>query len=176
LERGCQLSVQAIAAEVGVSHTTLLNRFGSKEALLVAALSPPEVASWEAELKDGPDGRPFRVQLEALCLKMAEHLEDAVAGMAALHAAGIDRNMARGPLRSRQQAIQALHDWLEQAQAKQLIGPCDTCALATILMGTLTGRAMTLRMMSALGESAPPMSQFVSDSVEILWNGIAPKE
>lgn len=63
LERGAGVSAAEIARELGVSHTTLFNRFGSKEGLLVAALGPPAQVPWIAALEAGPDDRPIRDQL-----------------------------------------------------------------------------------------------------------------
>lgn len=48
LEHGCGVLAQVVARELGVSHTTLFNRFGSKEGLLIAALSPPPTIAWLA--------------------------------------------------------------------------------------------------------------------------------
>jgi Bacterial regulatory proteins, tetR family len=63
LERGAGVSAAYIARGLGVSHTTLFNRFGSKEALMIAALWPPEKVPWVAALEAGPDDRPIRQQL-----------------------------------------------------------------------------------------------------------------
>ena len=43
-----------------MTHTTIFNRFGSKEALMIAALAPPEEVPWVAALEAGPDDRPIR--------------------------------------------------------------------------------------------------------------------
>jgi AcrR family transcriptional regulator len=54
LERGASVSAVEIARELGVSHTTLFNRFGSKKALMIAALGPPAKVPWVAALEAGP--------------------------------------------------------------------------------------------------------------------------
>jgi AcrR family transcriptional regulator len=69
LERGAGVSAADIAHELGVSHKTLLNRFGSKEALMIAALEPPKEVPWVAAFDSGPDARrPMGEQL-------AEHVK-----------------------------------------------------------------------------------------------------
>ena len=53
LKRGAGVSAADIAKELGVSHTTLFNRFGSKEGLMLAALGPPtQKVAWVAALED----------------------------------------------------------------------------------------------------------------------------
>jgi AcrR family transcriptional regulator len=57
------VSAAEIGRELGVTHTTVFNRFGSKDALMLAALAPAEEAPWVATLEAGPDDRPIREQL-----------------------------------------------------------------------------------------------------------------
>ena len=63
LEHGPGVSTQVIAERAGVSQATLFKRFGSKDALLVRALRPPEHPPFIALLEAGPDKRPFAEQL-----------------------------------------------------------------------------------------------------------------
>jgi AcrR family transcriptional regulator len=67
IESGSGVSAVDIAREVGVSHTTLFNRFGSKEGLMIAALGPSPKVPWAAALDSGPDDRPIRDQLIEHC-------------------------------------------------------------------------------------------------------------
>src|SRR4051812_21593471 len=89
LERGAGVSAIEIARELGVSHTTLFNRFGSKEGLMIAALGPPESIPWVAALEAGPDEGPIREQLIEHSKVISAYFQNLQAGMAVLHAAGI---------------------------------------------------------------------------------------
>src|SRR5262245_35631904 len=80
LKRGAGVSTGVIARELGVSHTTVFNRFGSKKALMVAALGPPETVPWVAALESGPDERPVRDQLVELGKAMSAYVQDVQAG------------------------------------------------------------------------------------------------
>src|SRR5262245_8001664 len=80
LERGAGVSAQDIASELGVSHTTLFNRFGSKEAMMIAALGPPEHVPWVAALEAGPDDRPIREQLVEHATVMSTYFQELQAG------------------------------------------------------------------------------------------------
>lgn len=169
LEHGAGVSAGTIASELGVSHTTLFNRYGSKEALMIAALGPPEDLPWVAELERGPDARPIRTQLAAHAQAMAAFFEQLQAGLAVLHAAGIGRKQAWGrrkgpppPL----QAHRALVGWLRRAQEQERLGPCDVDLLASTVIGALNGWALNARLAGQAGE--PPAERLV----DLLWNGV----
>jgi len=89
LGRGAGVSAAEIARELGVSHTTLFNRFGSKEALMVAALGPPEKVPWVAALDAGPDDRPIHDQLVEHGKVIAAYFEKLQAGFAVLQTVGV---------------------------------------------------------------------------------------
>ena len=82
LERGARVSAEDIARELGLTHTTLFNRFGSKEALMVAALRPPEKIPSVAAFEAGPDDRPIRKQLVEHCKVMSGYFDELQAGLA----------------------------------------------------------------------------------------------
>ena len=94
LERGASISAAEIARELGVTHTTVFNRFRTKEALLIAALGPPEVLPWAAAVDAGPDGRPVPEQLEEIGKRISDYFAHILPGLAMLNAAGL------GPSRS----------------------------------------------------------------------------
>src|ERR1700675_815778 len=142
LERGAGVSAQDIARELGVTHTTIFNRFGSKEALMIAALGPPEKVPWVATLEAGPDDRPIREQLAELCMVMSTYFQNLQAGLVVLHAAGITREDAwRGRGRMGEpppvQAFRALTEWLRRAQGQRLLAKCDVKTLAATILGAL---------------------------------------
>ena len=171
---GARLNETDIARELGVSHTTLFNRFGSKEGLMLAALGPPAEIEWIAALEAGPDERPIREQLVAHAKVMSAYFRDLQAGLGVLQAAGIDPSKAyrgRKGLSPPVQALRALVGWLELAQSQGHIGRCDVATLAATILGALHGWAFTARV---CGESTSPAanSRFVDDFIELLWNGI----
>jgi AcrR family transcriptional regulator len=174
LERGAGVSAEDIAREIGVTHTTIFNRFGSKEALMIAALGPPEKIPWVVALKSGPDDSPIREQLAEHCMVMSAYFQNLQAGLAVLHAAGITRERVwRGrkgeppPV----QAFRALTEWLRRAQGQRRLAKCDVKTLAATILGALHNWAFTLRVcdestVTATGE------RHVQRFIDLLWNGI----
>lgn len=174
LERGASVSAVDIARDLGVSHTTLFNRFGSKEGLMLAALGPPKTVPWIATLATGPDDRPLRDQLIEHARVMSVYFQDLQAGLGVLQAAGIDpmkncRDTKEEP--APVQSYRALVAWLERAQNQGRLAPCNVETLASTILGALYGWAFTARVR---GESttAAAGSQYVERFIELLWSGI----
>lgn len=69
---GPQVSVEAIAADVGVSGQAVLKRFGSRNRLLTEAFRPPPIDDLLAAIQAGPDERPLPEQLTDLARLLAD--------------------------------------------------------------------------------------------------------
>jgi len=173
LARGAAVPAGDIARELGVSHTTLFNRFGSKTALMIAALAPPETVPWVAALDAGPDDRPIREQLVEHCKAMSAYFQDLQAGLAVLQAAGISRakmfpgRKEAAPVR----AFRALGGWLRLAQDQRRLAPCDVETLAATILGALHGWAFMARI---CGQSTTRAAgeRHVERFIALLWDGI----
>ena len=174
IERGASVSAVDIARELGVSHTTIFNRFGSKEGLMIASLRPPERVPFVAALDAGPDERAVPDQLVEHAKVMAAYFQEVHAGIGVLGAAGIDpRKVYRGfegeppPV----QACRALVGWLERARSKGCLADGDLETLAWTILGSLHGWAFTARM---CGEStgADAGGRYIERFIKLLWNGI----
>lgn len=175
LARGAAVPASEIARELGVSHTTLFNRFGSKEGLLLAALGPPAHVPWVDALEAGPDDRPLKEQLVEHAARMSTYFADLQAGFGILQAAGIaPAPRPHGPSEGPARAFRALVDWLARAQSQGRLAPCDVETLASTLLTGLQGRAFTARV---CGASSPPGNgdRYVAGFIDLLWEGIGPR-
>jgi AcrR family transcriptional regulator len=125
LEHGPAVSLDVVAAELGVTGPALLHRFGSRQALLLKALLPPVDAPWVLDLESGPDDRPFVDQLEALLGRISEHFAAIAPCLSALRESGVaTATLAEakpGPLR----AVRALTRWLVSARDRGLVAGVD---------------------------------------------------
>lgn len=174
LERGTGVTAADIGRELGVSHTTLFHRFGSKENLLLAALGPPAEIPWVAILESGPDQRPIREQLVALGTQMSGYFQELQKGVSLLQAAGVDPSKAHkgeAAESAPERARRALVGWLARAQAQGRLGPCDTDALASTILSALYGWAFTAGVCGK-STSATSGAQYVERFVDLLWNGV----
>jgi len=177
LEQGCGVSAQLVARELGISHTTLFNRFGSKEGLLLAALGPPPKITWLEWLEKTPtDPQDTRERFGELCWAIADYFAHIGAGLAALHAAGIhSEKIFHNCSEARpQSARHALRTWIEREQGNGGLARCDSEALAWAMLGMLRGVADS----HAEGSALPEPGEFrarVARVAEILWQGLAPR-
>ena len=174
LEHGAGVSAAEIAGELGVSHTTLFNRFGSKEGLMIAALGPPAEIPWIAALEAGPDERPIREQLNEHAKVMSAYFQHLQAGLGILQAAGITPGrvyQARKGDPPPVQGFRALTAWLRRAQSRKRLGKCDVETLASTVLGALHAWAFTARV---CGHSTAPAAgeRYVEGFIDLLWNGI----
>lgn len=174
LESGAGVSAADIARDLGVSHTTLFNRFGSKEGLMLAALGPPKKIPWVAALDAGPDERPLQDQLVEHAKVMSAYFQHLQAGLDVLQAAGIDSGKVcrghKGESRP-EHAYRALVAWLERARGQGRLAVCDVETLASTILGALHGWAFTARV---CGESTAVAAgeRYVERFIALLWGGI----
>jgi AcrR family transcriptional regulator len=177
LDRGAGVPAAEIARELGVSHTTLFNRFGSKEALMIAALGPPERLPWAARLDAGPDERPVPEQLIEIGREMSTYFRDLGAGFAVLRAAGItpDRVFEGRKEPTPVQAYKALSGWLGRAQKAGRIETIDIEFLTAAVLSVMHSWASTSEMCGRRPARGTDQ-RFVEQFFETLWNGIAPRD
>jgi AcrR family transcriptional regulator len=174
LEHGPGLSVAVIAQELGVSQAALFRRVGTKEELLVRALSPRPPA-WIARIADDVSEAPVRDQLFALLREMDASFREMMPCIAVLSAAGITPHQAIGhaadPVPA--QAHRALSKWFARLAAAKKIRNLPAEDLALAILGALQSRHM---LAHALGERAPKPSQlYLEHLVEVFWQGMDPR-
>jgi AcrR family transcriptional regulator len=178
LERGANVSALEIANELGVSHTTLFNRFGSKEALMLAALGSSENAAWVKALEAGPDQRPIREQLIEHGKVISDYFQALQESMAVLQAAGLKSGnpcINSNPDSPPAQAFRAFTAWLKKAQDQGRLAPCNVETLASTILGALHNWAFTQDVCGHTSPSASENAQ-VEHFIELLWNGIGPEQ
>ncbi len=173
IQHGASISAVEIGKSIGISHTTIFNRFGSKEALLIAALSPPKNPEWIEELNKGPDERPVKEQLLRHCLAMLNYFLDIQAGFAILQGAGISREKLfhkrmkeSGPVRT----FRTLKAWLKQAQEQQLIADCNIETLTNAIIAVLHNQRFMEKVCRTEATLTP--EQYVEDFIDLIWVGI----
>jgi len=99
LEHGSQCSTTLIAAAVGLSQAAIFKRFGTKEALIKAALRPPDVTFFKEMFGEGPDDGPVEEQILGIILRFQKHLARVMPMIATLTAGKVrHKGMPKVPL------------------------------------------------------------------------------
>lgn len=176
LEHGPAVSTTVIARQLDVSQATLFKRFGTKQQLMIAALTPSTAVQWFKLVERGPDDRPVQVQLVELAEQIQLFFDEMIPCMSVLHASGVDmREMLRSfdeppPLKARR----LLCEWFERARERGLVGPINSEVVTLAFLGGLQSRSFMHHVSDGLLYAN--RNQLASQLVEALWAGLAPVE
>ena len=176
-EQGPGASLSAIAARLGLSQPALSQRFGSKRALMVRALSPRGLEESIAQLEAGPDDRPFDEQLRAIAVTSLEVLEQAVPSMITMRMVDqqVQQALADGVTLPHDRGRDAIVAFFTRARAAGLIRDVEPSHVAMMFVGSLQARALLAYVARERLDDAARQAQAAA-TVELLLHGIAPKE
>lgn len=137
LDQGPRAPVALIAKKLGVSTATLFQRAGSKQQLMLMALTQPD-SSPVTELERGlpPDVNP-REQLGRVLSQLNDYLGGLISGSLTLRAARIEADLPE-PRPSTVRRLLAA--WLEAAHRAGALPVVDPQTTADVLIGTLEAR------------------------------------
>lgn len=139
LELGPAAPVADIARRLGVTQAALFHRAGSKEALMLRALTPgaPEaVAIFQA----GPNEEPLADQLTPVLRSLLQFLDVAIPGLMVLRGAGVAMTGGGPPPPLALRA--ALTRYLTAAVSRGLVNLAKPAATADALLSSLEARAL----------------------------------
>jgi AcrR family transcriptional regulator len=143
VERGPNVSLEVIAERVGVTPPALLKRFGSREAMMIAALCTTEEPAWVKNLAAGPDERPLEEQLLGLFSRILDYFSSEAARMSTLCESRLPlgRIFDAEHLPPPVQNTWAIARWLDEARARGLVRAEDFETAALGMLGALHARA-----------------------------------
>lgn len=169
---GATLSTRELAAAAGVSEGVIYQRFGSKEALFLAALTPP-ILDMHALFRLDADEN-VRTHLQRLSRDLLAYFRQLVAVLLPLMTApGFDfeafaRSHPESPIHQLRQRL-TLH--LRVLAERGAIGPVDSESAALTLFATLHSLA-TFERLGAHQGAFDAMT--IDRIVETLWTGLRP--
>lgn len=175
LEHGAGAATTLIAQRLGISHSLLFQRFGTKEELVRAALLPRSEPPWIAELRDGPDDRDARAQLSSHAEQIFDFYQALIPGIAVLRAAGILPHVSAPPARELPpvKARREVTAWFERAIERGLVRPIDPAHAADLLLGALFFRPFQQHI-GRLGHTRAENRSFVEFAVDAVWCAVRP--
>ena len=174
LEHGPGAPIQLVAERVGLSQPALFKRFGTKERLVLLALSPTGGTDWLDALLSGPDQRPIDVQLREISVDAMAFMAIAVPCLLTLRASGRPVPGSADPATDPALRIRAaVTGFFARAHARGLARDVDPARLAMVWIGSLQARAMSAHL---LGETmdADEREAHAAAVVDVVWNGIRP--
>ncbi len=177
LAHGPGVSTEVIAESLEISQPAIFKRFGTKKALMLAALLPPAIPAWVHTLEDGPDDRPIVEQLREVIRQSAAFFAEAVPAMSVIRSSGISREelLASFKVAPPIVAKQTLIGWLLRSAERGLIRPVDSEAAATMMLGALQFRAFMVQI-TGYAPSRSSDEEYVDHLADLLVRGLAPEE
>lgn len=144
LDHGVQSPLELVSQRLGVTAPALLKRFGTRQALLVAALSPDD-ALLDAVFEVPLDDRPLTAQLEGLIARLSRFFAHMFPRLMALRECGVPMTVLDGETKVPRpvRAVRATQRWLEQARARGLVDSALVETAATAIVGALSTRAIS---------------------------------
>ena len=176
LEQGPGVSLDLVAERLGVSTPAILKRFGSRRALILAALRPPEELPWTRELAEPPTDAPLFDQLQSLFERILVFFVEEVPCMSALCESGIplkelfDSEIPPPPVLG----SRALAHWLSLAKARGLVEGDDFETTASAMLGALQGRVF-LRHLFKRAWWKRTEREFVTDLANLFARALEPR-
>jgi AcrR family transcriptional regulator len=145
LQHGPAVSLDLVAEQLNVTSPALIKRFGTRRALMIAALRPPDDNAFLKRMAQGPDDRPLQLQLEEVITSFSEVASEAMPCMFALRESGIPFSEVfpsdEEPPALR--ALRAMTKWLRLMSDRGLADGSTLETAATALVGAITTRAVT---------------------------------
>lgn len=173
IQEGITVSSRRIAEAVGVSSAVLFQRYGSKENLLFAAMTPPAPDLKALVPRSGAraQGLPHLVQIAAGLLDYFRKFVAVLAPLANHPAFDYEAFRQRQPDSPLEQIIAELTATFEAHRAR---GEID-CPDVGVLVLNLIAVAHSLATFERMGAHNGTFSEkIVADLARLLWNGIAP--
>lgn len=173
LEHGPGVSTHMIAEKIGMSQATLFKRYGTKEKLMVEALTRPMGRFPFIDLiADGPTSKPINEQLLELGIGFMEIMRKVVPCMAMLHAAGLEPHKNASEDAPSQILRLELTRWFEKAISAKRLRPFDAASVAVAFMGMIHARPFREIIVGDNGLTCSD-EEYVSQVVDVLWSGIS---
>lgn len=172
---GMSVGSRQIAQEIGISSSVLFQRFGSKEELFFAAMTPP-TPDMEALLAPGDPTDPPQVRLERISAGLLEYfrqLGPVLAALSAHPAFHYPTFAQRHPTSSLETLIAGLMTALAEQRRR---GEIDCPEVGPVVFH-LVSVAYALAMFERLGVHDGRFGEgTVRALTDVLWHGIAPRD
>lgn len=164
LEHGSTCSTVLIADKLGISQAAIFKRFGSKEALIEAAMSAPSFEQYNRLLRKEPDERPIYDQVLEIVDAVYTNLKAALPTIASMMAGKAHANtMPKYPLILYKMLINWFNEAKKQGRIKGSVEVASSAILGSVQFHTFSGH---------FHEDAPEMNteelaRFVCKALEV---------
>ncbi|MGF1934567.1 MAG: TetR/AcrR family transcriptional regulator [Nostoc sp. ChiQUE02] len=187
LQQGFGASTLEIAQQAGISEASVFKRFSTKEELFLAAMGIPEKPLWVSELESLCGKGNLKENLIKVCLQIMEFYREVLPLIMMLRSRGNALPELGGKEPRPIGDVKVLTAFLEREINQDRLRPSDPQTVAHILLGSLMNYVFLEQISSQVsvsttelplnsGDCATEVSSFVQSLVDIVWQGIAPRQ
>jgi AcrR family transcriptional regulator len=175
LAHGPSVSLDLVAEELDVSTPALLKRFGNRQALMLAALRPPENPDWIQSLLEGPGEGSLEAQLTEIFSRIQAFVVEVAPCISALRESGIPLSAFFTKKQTPELGIRALQTWLDKARKQGLVTAreTETESAAFAILGALHHRAFHAHLMKRPFK-AQAQREYATDLARLFARSLAP--
>jgi len=144
IARGHSATLSSIAQDLGLSHSALIQRFGSKRSLLIEALRPPQELPWSEGFLSGPPLEPSAAlaQLYELSELLMSFLAAQMPQIRVLQAAGVSpTEIFADQLPLPLMACQRITEWIQRGVSRGVFDCDEPAAIASTLLSAMFFRS-----------------------------------
>lgn len=146
LAHGPQVALETVATVLNVTAPALLKRFGSRQALMLAALRPEE-PRWVNVVMQGPGSGTLEDQLVDMFTGIASFMHESIPCLMALRESGLPHDQIMPNRKAPAQSIEAVRHWLECARDQGMVTASEIDAAAYAIVGAIQTRAVFAHLM-----------------------------
>jgi AcrR family transcriptional regulator len=180
LAQGVGASTVEIAEIAGISEASIFKRFGTKQALFLAAMGA-ETPKWVKELPTQIPTAAIKTELTDISTQMLDFYQvvlPRVMMMMTQNKMPHPPVVPPPPIRD----TYLLAGFIDRAIAAKHLRSCDAMTIANIIVGSIVNYVISSNAPKQLPSPLPfPMppsiapDQFIQQLIETLWHGIAPQ-
>jgi AcrR family transcriptional regulator len=181
LAQGVGASTVDIAAIAGISEASIFKRFGTKQALFIAAMGA-ETPKWVKGLPSQVPTAAIKSELTDISTQMLNFYLDVLPRVMMMMT---QNNMPHPPVMGPPPPIRdtyLLAAFIDRAIKAKHLRSCDAVTIANIIVGSIVNYVISSNAPQNLPAPLPcpvppslPPDRFIEQLIETLWHGIAPK-
>jgi AcrR family transcriptional regulator len=180
LEEGAGASTLKIAEKAGIAEASIFKRFGTKQALFLAAMGISETPPWVKDLPRRQPTAAIKSELTQLCHEMMAFYQEVlprVMMMMVQNKQPFPPPLPPPPMRD----TQLLAGFLERAIAQGYIQSSHAKTIAHMLVGAIFNYVIMTTIAHKIPIPLPFQSSsvdpdtFIEQLIETVWTGIAPQ-
>jgi AcrR family transcriptional regulator len=180
LTQGVGASTVEIAEKAGISEASIFKRFGTKQALFLAAMGA-ETPKWVKELPHQAPTAAIKTELTDITTQMLDFYQVVLPRVMMMMT---QTKMPHPPLMPPPPIRDAyiLAGFIDRAIAARHLRPCDAITIANMIVGSIVNYVISSNVPQNLLVPLPfpvpptvPPDRFTHNLIETLWHGIAPE-